>query len=237
MEIFFKDHFLSHELGKDVFFLKSPLANISKDNFPALPSLVYTKVATSAVEEFQLAESLGFNLIDTNIQLYRKKDGGLIKGSIPQDYSTRLSRPADSDYVGEIAQKNFHFSRFHLDPRISNEDADRIKQVWVENFFSGIRGDYMVVACYKGQPVGFSQILLKNNSELIIDLIAVDSRHQGIGLASAMISFLIVEIAPSLSANTRIMVGTQISNLPSLSLYQKLGFEIISSNYVFHYHG
>jgi ribosomal protein S18 acetylase RimI-like enzyme len=224
-------------LGKDVYFFKSPLANISKDNFPALPSLVYTKVATSAVEEFQLAQSLGFYLIDTNIQLCRKKDGGLIKRSIPQDYSIRLSLPTDRDYVGEIAQKNFYFSRFHQDPRIGNDDADRIKQVWVENYFSGTRGDYMIVACYKDQPVGFCQILLKNNSDLVIDLIAVDSRHHGIGLASAMINFLMNQIAPSLSANTRIMVGTQISNLPSLSLYQKLGFEIISSNYVFHYHG
>ena len=223
-------------MGKDVYFFKSPLANISKDNFPSLPSLVYTKVATSAVEEFQLAESLGFNLIDTNIQLCRKKDGGLIKRSIPQYYSIRFSKPVDCDHVGNIAQNNFRFSRFHQDKRVSKTVADRIKQVWAKNFFSGTRGDYMIVACYKDQPVGFCQILLKNTSDLVIDLIAVDSQHHGNGLASAMINFLINQIAQSLSDQTKIIVGTQISNLPSLCLYQKLGFKIISSDYVFHHH-
>ena len=94
----------------------------------------------------------------------------------------------------------------------------------------------MIVSCFKDQPVGFTQILIKNDSELIIDLICVDSQHHGVGIASAMISFLINEIAPSLPGSTKILVGTQISNLPSLSLYQKLGFKIISSDYVFHYH-
>ena len=94
----------------------------------------------------------------------------------------------------------------------------------------------MIVACYKDQPVGFCQILLKNTSDLVIDLIAVDSQHHGNGLASAMINFLINQIAQSLSDQTKIIVGTQISNLPSLCLYQKLGFKIISSDYVFHHH-
>ena len=125
---------------------------------------------------------------------------------------------------------------FHQDKRVSNDDADRIKQVWVENLFFRNPWNYMIVACYKDQPVGFCQILLKNNSDLVIDLIAVDSRHHGIGLASAMINFLMNQIAQSLSDNTKIIVGTQISNLPSLSLYQKLGFEDNFFGLCFHYH-
>ena len=223
-------------MGKDVYFLKNLSEQISNDDFPASPSLVFTKVATSEIEKIQLLESLGFNLIDTNILLCKENTGGLVNQSIPLDYSIRLSKPVDCDHVGNIARDNFRFSRFHQDQRISKTAADRIKQVWAKNFFSGTRGDYMIIACYKDQPVGFCQILLKNTSDLIIDLIAVDSPHHGVGLASAMINFLINQIAPSFSGNTKIMVGTQISNLPSLCLYQKLGFKIISSDYVFHYH-
>ena len=223
-------------MGKDVYFLKSPLGYISKNDFPVSPNLVYIKISTSLVDEIQRIENLGFNLIDTNILLCRKNKADFFNQSIPQHYSIRLSQPADCDHVGYIARNNFRFSRFHQDRRINKTASDRIKQVWAENFFSGTRGDYMIVARYKDQPVGFCQILLKNDSDLIIDLIAVDSQHHGIGLASAMINFLINEIAPSFSGNTKIMVGTQISNLPSLSLYQKLGFKIISSDYVFHYH-
>jgi ribosomal protein S18 acetylase RimI-like enzyme len=223
-------------LGKDVYFLKSPLSDISKNDFPDSPNLVYVKISTSLLDEIQLVENLGFNIIDTNILLYRKNIGCLVNQSIPRHYSIRMSQAVDCDYVGNIARDNFRFSRFHQDRRVNKTAADRIKQVWAENFFSGNRGDYMIVACYNDQPVGFTQIVRKNDSDLIIDLIAVDSPHHGIGLASAMINFLINEIAPNLSDNTGIIVGTQISNLPSLSLYQKLGFKIISSDYVFHHH-
>ena len=34
----------------------------------------------------------------------------------------------------------------------------------------------------------------------------------------------------------KIIVGTQISNIPSIKFYQNLGFTPISSDYVFHYH-
>ena len=236
-EVFLKDPFLSLELGKDVYCLKNPLVDISKNDFPASPSLVYIKISTSSVEEIQRVENLGFTLVDTNILLCRKNKAGLVKSSIPHHYSTRFSQPTDRDQLGSIAQNNFRFSRFHLDPKVSKTDADRVKKVWVENFFEGNRGDYMIVSCFKDQPVGFTQILIKNDSKLIIDLICVDSRHHGVGLASAMINFMINEIAPSLPDRSKILVGTQISNLPSLSLYQKLGFKIISSDYVFHYHG
>jgi len=235
-EVFFKDPFLSLQLGKDVYCLKNPLVDISKNDFPASPSLVYIKISTSSAEEIQRVENLGFNLVDTNILLCMKNKAGLVKSSIPHHYSIRLSRSSDRDQLGNIAQHNFRFSRFHLDPKVSNIKAERVKKVWVENFFGGNRGDYMIVSCFKDQPVGFTQILIKNDSELIIDLICVDSQHHGVGIASAMISFLINEIAPSLPGSTKILVGTQISNLPSLSLYQKLGFKIISSDYVFHYH-
>ena len=34
----------------------------------------------------------------------------------------------------------------------------------------------------------------------------------------------------------KITAGTQISNLPSINLYLKLGFKPITSDYVFHFH-
>jgi ribosomal protein S18 acetylase RimI-like enzyme len=223
-------------LGKDVYCLKNPFVDIFKNDFPASPSLVYIKISTSSVEEIKRVENLGFNLVDTNILLCWKNKIGFVKSSIPHHYSTRLSRPTDRDQLGSIAQHNFRFSRFHLDPKVSKIKADRVKKAWVQNFFEGDRGDYMIVSCFKDQPVGFTQIVIKSDSELIIDLICVDSQHHGVGLASAMISFLINKIAPSLPDIKDVLVGTQISNLPSLSLYQKLGFKIISSDYVFHYH-
>ena len=77
-------------------------------------------------------------------------------------------------------------SRFHLDPRIPRETAHRIKARWAENYFTGERGDAMVVARRGSETAGFLQ-LLRGDAVLVIDLIAVDARHQRRNLASAMI--------------------------------------------------
>jgi len=73
--------------------------------------------------------------------------------------------------------------------------------------------------------------LIVKKKELLIDLIGVDNKAQGKGVASAMINFASKTINHSL-----IKVGTQIGNTPSIKLYQKLGFLFSGSDYVFHYH-
>ena len=113
--------------------------------------------------------------------------------------------------------------------------ANLIKRKWVENFYSGQRGDYMIVVSFKSIPVGFAQIICENDT-LIIDLIAVDSAHHGRGLASLMINFS-ESLALDQSLNVKnLVVGTQLANQPSISLYEKLGFRLCHAEYIFHYH-
>ncbi len=59
----------------------------------------------------------------------------------------------------------------------------------------------------------------------------VDKIAQGRGLASSLI-----QLASKNINRSCIKVGTQIGNLPSIKLYQKLGFVLTRSDYVFHYH-
>ncbi len=90
----------------------------------------------------------------------------------------------------------------------------------------------MVVPTYQGRAVGFLQLLSRDET-LIIDLIAVDKTHQGRGLATAMIKFA----ADSCGDWKRMLVGSQVANIPSARTYEKLGFRMCDSSYVFHYHG
>ena len=46
-----------------------------------------------------------------------------------------------------------------------------------------------------------------------------------------MIAFVESQFAPSVIA-----VGTQVANLPSVRLYEKLGFRLAAAQYVFHFH-
>ena len=146
--------------------------------------------------------------------------------------SLRFARAEDEEAVSGLAAKNSTTSRFHLDPLIPRRVADTVKSEWVRNYFCGTRGDQMIVALIQEKVVGFLQLLLGRDNVITVDLIATDHRERRKGIASDMISFLEIQ-HPHFS---RVRVGTQVSNTVSLRLYEKLGFRVVSSQYVFHFY-
>ena len=71
------------------------------------------------------------------------------------------------------------------------------------------------------------------SSTIVIDLIAIDEKNRGKGLAKEMISYAHVNC---LTKGGIIEVGTQITNTSSIKLYSKLGFHMNSASYVLHMH-
>lgn len=217
------DVWLSSMLGNDAYHLK---------NFADLPAeipantFIDAKVDVENISVVIEIQRRGFYLVDTNVQL--KCDAI----SFTQNHSScRFATPGDEDAVRSIAGNAFSKSRFHLDPSIPKTKADLIKIEWAGNFFKGLRGEWMVVSEYNGIVSGFLQLLKKSESEIIIDLIAVDSNCRKKGFAKAMVAFAY----HNCGVNPSINVGTQISNTQSLRFYQAAGFQVISSQYVFHF--
>ena len=233
-----KDNWLTDQIGKPVYHLISNELNRNsflrewesfKDGCLEKDYFVFSKVNTDRVEMWQCLENAGFRLIDTNVQF--ENNGDLIgENTWNKGVKVGFAEKKHKKAAGLIARNNFVYSRFHLDPKIDDKLANLLKQNWVENFFHGKRGDKMVIASLNDEPVGFLQLII-NNEDLIIDLIGVDKKVQGLGVASAMIQFTHQNVE-----YCQIKVGTQIGNLPSIRLYHKLGFKIASSDYVFHYH-
>ena len=193
------------------------------------PLFIYTKVSTQAVEHIQFLESIGFFLIDTNVILKKKIDSqnNKNKKQVSQNIDIRFAKDAVS-----VARNSFIYSRFHLDPWFTNELANKIKAQWVSNYFDRKRGDQMVVASFDNNVVGFLQILKPDNDHFIIDLIGVDNNYQRKGIAKRMIDYAIEKN----SSINYVTVGTQIGNIPSLKLYQKMDYFIDHAKYVFHFH-
>ena len=92
----------------------------------------------------------------------------------------------------------------------------------------------MVIATIDSKIIGFLQLLKKKSEYFIIDLIATDKKHQKKGVAKSMIDY--AQSYYSSKQIKKIVVGTQIANIPSIKFYQKLGFIIKDAKYVFHYH-
>jgi len=191
------------------------------------PVFLYAKVDSDLVKSFQCLENSGFKLVDTNV-VFEKSSEKTHNLSVCN--SIRFSVTGDMNQVKKLARNNFIYSRFHLDPKVPNELADFIKSAWAENYFKGKRGDKLIVAEFEGKVVGFL-LLIETADIMSIDLIAVDRAYTRKGIATDMIDFAEMNSNCSL-----IKVGTQIANIPSCCFYEKLGFRIQSSQYVFHYH-
>ena len=91
----------------------------------------------------------------------------------------------------------------------------------------------MVVVEENSKIVGFLQLIEKNKNNIVIDLIAIDEKNRGKGLAQEMISFAGVNC---IDGEGVIEVGTQIANKSSINLYSKLGFNVNTAFYVLHLH-
>lgn len=199
------------------------------EKFLKQPIFIYAKVLSTSIKSIKALEKSGFNLIDTNIVLEKEI---FPSAKVVENWITRFAVAGDELRLERIAGSAFKYSRFHMDPLISKDIADSIKVEWVRNFFKGARGDAMVVALDEEKPIGFLQLINNNDDVIFIDLIAVDGSYHGKGVAFAMITFA----ENNFAAKRLLRVGTQIANIPSLRLYEKAGFKIKESTYIFHYH-
>lgn len=227
-DLLHQDEWLTCLLGFPALHLVGAAKYLGAQDLPRERAFVDAKVAVTRIDELRHLQDLDFRVVDTNVQLNRK-------AKVLQ-FDTKMCRfavPEDESRVRDIAASSFTVSRFHLDTKIPNETADRIKSEWAGNFFSGSRGAWMVVAEDKNGPVGFLQLLRRGDGAIQIDLIAVAEKARGRGLGRAMIGFAIQRC---LGRPVEVRVGTQIANIRSLNFYSSLGFVFASATYVLHFH-
>jgi len=176
-------------------------------------------------------QAAGFRVVDVSLQF--EVNTADISGG--EHGGVRAAKPADRDAVWDIAGRAFRYSRFHLDPYFPDEIAGRIKSEWVANWFSGKRGDALLVAEHEDRVVGFL-LALVSHGKTVIDLIAVAPEQAGRGIGQALTRAL--KITP-VGSNVQpvIAVGTQAANIPAARFYEKLGFRLAGVGYVLHHHG
>ena len=235
------DNWLSGILGKEVYriiaddFFIGELKDKKSSDYALMKDLrakqvfMYAKVAPDSLEHIRVLQKQSFYLVDTNI-LFEKPVSSHKEAQ--QHDGIRFAVPADEEQVAELAGKSFKYSRFHLDSAFTPDVANTIKAEWARNYFKGKRGDAMVVALDSDKVIGFAQLLKFKNGLLTIDLIAVDAGYRGKGVARGMISYA----ESRCEGAKKITVGTQLANTSSILCYEKMGFRLSGSNYVFHYH-
>jgi len=222
------DEWLSSIVGKPVYELKTFETNLKPTDLPKGQLFIWSKIPVDNIDKLICLQRLGFYIVDTNV-LFSLSD------KISHNYKSnlRFANSSDETDLRALARNAFKYNRFIRDPNISSEIASKIKEEWVGNFFLGKRGKWMVVIEDNSKIIGFLQLISKNQNTVVIDLIAIDEKSRGKGLAKEMISFAYENC---LKKDGTIEVGTQIANTPSIKLYSKLSFHMNSASYVLHMH-
>lgn len=232
-----QDQFLSDKLSMSAYIVQSdPKGFALRDivqEFNKQKIFATLKVPCDRVHTVISAQEIGFRLVDTSITFAYQLNQGV--SAQPKCESVRLASHEDSKDIRRIASSVFSYSRFHLDPRLSNDTADAIKESWAENYFNGSRGQAMFVVCDAHESVvGFCQVLRPSAAIAIIDLIGVLETGKGYG--HKLIKAVMAD-HERWAAPYEIRVGTQVANTQACRFYEGLGFRQHQSSYVFHWMG
>lgn len=194
----------------------------------------FIKEATFNVQPTMQFVRSGFSVVDVNVTLDLAKAA---RSTIPvmDDIEISAATPADFSTIEDLASRCFSYSRFHLDPRMSSQQANAIKKGWAANACRG-RAPVVYAARVQGRLAGFLAVLEVTSihgRDAVIDLVGVDADFQGRGIGRALSRAFIRDFSDRAD---RLRVGTQISNIPALGLYESLGFRVSSTSYVLHAH-
>jgi ribosomal protein S18 acetylase RimI-like enzyme len=246
-----EDRWLSIIFGKPVFKVEAlPTAPMQNDSFPHLGELIkrharqqsssiyYAKVDTEQIEVVRQLSLAGLYVVDVNVTFTMDAKAPLTPDASvePSGLSIREIEVSDHEETLEIAGSCFQYSRFHLDPFVSLPIANQVKRDWILNYIKHQRGERLFVALVGGRPAGFLAVIaseMKNKRVCTIDLIGVSRNFQRRGIGQALTAFFIKHYRERADY---LQVGTQAANIPSMRLYQKLGFYISRTQYVMHGH-
>jgi dTDP-4-amino-4,6-dideoxy-D-galactose acyltransferase len=196
------------------------------------------KIGTADVRAVTNATRSGFVAVDVNVtfELDNVANGArenCVTGN--SNMAIETAGAGDAAAIEEIAAHCFTFSRFHLDPAIGLDRGNDVKRQWARNACRG-RASAIYVARKQNDVAGFLAVLESESGgrkDAIIDLVGVDRGHQGQGAGRAL-SRMFVDRWHARA--DRLRVGTQISNIPAMRLYESIGFRVTETSYVLHAH-
>ncbi len=179
-------------------------------------------------------EDAGFRLMDCEMVLVHAGGGAERNEGRFRIEAVHAKPIPELASIGGVFSK----SRFHADPNIANEAADRMWRESVLNAFAG-RADEVFVAFDGDKPVGMVSCM---DDALSADVFGKPVRtffHVGVMPGqqgkSAGRQMLAAAIKGSSAKAAALRVETQSANTAALALYQGRGFRIAASYYSFHY--
>lgn len=181
------------------------------------------------------AEANNFSLI----QALQRSDFLLVDGIISLEANLsekNLENPApeiregkenDLDGFKRITSGLYVLSRIYNDPLVSRDTADNFFAKWIENSIYGKAADSVLVWEEKGEMLGYVTLQKKGQ----IPLIGVSKNAQGRGIAKKLLKASFNKFKEW--KVDKVIIETQITNIPALRVDQDCGFKVINSYLTF----
>jgi len=210
------------------------LAPLQKDLRQFRPVFCYVKIGASRVDRVSEFTAIGFRVVETNITFLRKLPLPSGQPSL-QDRQFRIEPVILSQHsqVLAVAESCFQYTRFHLDPVIPRRIADEIKREWIQSYLKKERGEVLWIARFGQDLAGFLAFLRQSENRGVVDLIGVAPQYRQRGVARALLQYCFQYCG---ERSLTVEAGTQAANIPSMHLYEGMGFLAQRSQYILHYH-
>lgn len=166
-------------------------------------------------------------LVDINIQ-YEKK----VLEEFATDENIHISSKIHKNCeILKMAKETFNFSRFFNDKNLEKDKASKIYYEWVKNSFEKSNKFFLILK-ENNKIIGFI-LFSKIDSNIVIELIAVDKNTQNKGIGKRMMKQL--ESYSYKSNIDFIRVGTQLNNIQANNFYQNNGFIYKKCTSIYHW--
>lgn len=181
----------------------------------------------------QAMEKQGFLLMDTLV--YYCLD--LKRQHVPDDYAVAMVRPihaGEEEDMIRVARESFrgYFGHYHTDPRLDKNKCDEAYTDWSRKAFASRSADNFLVGEIQSRIVGFGVLRMNNADEGEMFLGGIHPDFQGQGIYH---SFLCKGMEWCLGKNAgKMIISTQLKNIPVQKVLIKFGFEISRGYYTYH---
>ena len=170
------------------------------------------------------------NLVEEKLNFKKNLDKKSLVKSSPIYFNPLIHSRKE---LFDLALVSGTLSRFKLDLNFINEEFVRLYEKWIDNSIQNRESKTkIIIYLFNEIMVGFT-IFSINDSNVNIELIAVDKNYRGIGIGTKLIK-QVEEIAIDFNCET-IDVNTQGINNDSIQLYKKNNFICLNKTYIYHY--
>ncbi|HBK82494.1 MAG TPA: hypothetical protein DDZ41_02680 [Flavobacterium sp.] len=183
---------------------------------------IFSDNRLSDISNFELVDQK--TVLEKTIDLSLKNNDSIISFNAKEhDYAQLL----------DLCFLSGKFSRFRIDSKIPSTKFEALYKLWIDNSVNKTFAFDTLIKITENNISGFITIKKVNQDVSEIGLIAVNTNYQGRGIASELLNQ--AQYISLKNGFKTIRVPTQYDNKPAINLYQKTGFQIVNTTFVYHY--